>query len=269
MNLQDLRSKPHLSTSAINDYTECGLLYYLGRIEKNEPQFISDSLIFGSCIHKVLEQFHRARSQGKQKTLAELYELFEQFWMHEIQVTKNIQYKDGENAESLLRKGKDILAIYYKQLPHDEFKVVGIELPFTFNLEGIPIPIIGVIDLVEQDPSGTIVITDFKTCSKTYSRDEIDKSLQLTIYYMAAKRFGYSDTEILLRFDCLVKTKIPKFEQFWTVRTEEEEKRATRKIQQVWDGIQKKVFVPNDTSWKCGYCSFKNHCNAWFLKEAG
>ncbi len=29
---------------------------------------------------------------------------------------------------------------------------------------------------------------------------------------------------------------------------------------------QNKIFIPNDCSWKCGYCPFKNHCDTWFLQ---
>ena len=95
----------------------------------------------------------------------------------------------------------------------------------------------------------------------------IDKSLQLTIYYLAAKMNNFADREILLRFDCFIKTKKPKFEQYYTSRNEDDIQRTTKKIQQVWKGIQKGVFIPNDTSWKCGFCSYKKQCNAWFMQD--
>jgi putative RecB family exonuclease len=81
---------------------------------------------------------------------------------------------------------------------------------------------------------------------------------------------GYSDREILLRFDCLIKTKTPKFEQYYTSRTETDEKRAVRKINEVWRGIYKGVFIPNDSTsnWKCKGCAFKKPCDEWFLEEA-
>ena len=49
-----------------------------------------------------------------------------------------------------------------------------------------------------------------------------------------------------------------------TIRTAEDEQRMLKKIIQVWDGINKGVFVPNDTSWKCNNCSYKNACDDWF-----
>ena len=165
----------------------------------------------------------------------------------------------------MLNEGKALLATYHKELPKDNFKVLATEEAFSFNLENLPIPVIGQIDLVEEDEAGTVIITDFKTTGRSYSSDEVDKSFQLTVYNLAVKANGFQDREILLRFDCLVKTRKPKFEQHYTVRTEEDEKRATKKILQVHDGICKEVFIPNDTSWKCSYCEYKDACNQWFL----
>jgi putative RecB family exonuclease len=39
------------------------------------------------------------------------------------------------------------------------------------------------------------------------------------MYQIAAKQNGFADREILLRFDALIKTKTPKFEQYWTTRS--------------------------------------------------
>ena len=148
-------------------------------------------------------------------------------------------------------------------IPSDNFRILAIEEPFSFTIENLPIPIIGVIDLVEEDEE-TIIISDLKTASKAYSASDIDKKMQLTVCQMAAKRNGYINKEILLRFDVLIKTKQPKFEPYYTVRTEADERRAIKKILKVYEGISKGVFVPNDTSWKCYNCPYKNRCNNWF-----
>ena len=74
---------------------------------------------------------------------------------------------------------------------------------------------------------------------------------------------GFSDFEILLKFDCLIKTKTPKFEQYYSIRTDTDETRMVRKAQAVWRGIKQGVFVPNDTSWKCNNCFYKKPCDDW------
>ena len=45
-----------------------------------------------------------------------------------------------------------------------------------------------------------------------------------------------------------------------------DEKRVARKIVEVWKGIEKGVFIPNDaaSNWKCKGCSYKKACDDWF-----
>lgn len=264
MNIDELREHPHLSASSINDFIECGLYFKFGRMDKFCPEYTAATLVFGKCIHKVLEEFHQAKMNGHPRILDNLLERFEFHWAGSNGQITDMQFKEGEDYASLLQKGFDILKVYYEQLPQDCYKVLSTENPFSFQLEGIDIPIIGVMDLIEQDESGNLIITDFKTSNRSYSKDEIDKNLQLTLYYMAAKRIGFADREIILKFDCLIKTKTPKFEQYYTVRNEEDERRLTKKIQEIGRGINQGIFIPNDSGWKCGYCSYKQHCNEWF-----
>jgi superfamily I DNA/RNA helicase len=94
----------------------------------------------------------------------------------------------------------------------------------------------------------------------------VEKNFQLTVYNIAARANGFEDREILLRLDCLIKTKTPKFEQYYATRSEIEERKAIKKILAVYEGIQKGVFVPNDGSWKCAGCAFKKPCEKWLTE---
>jgi putative RecB family exonuclease len=266
MEINELRQKPHLSASSINDYTDCSLLYLLGRVLKLQPETRPDALEFGSIMHRVLATFYRYKLEGEIVPLEDLQLLFDTWWKRATENGPELAYKDGKDANTLLLEGKNLLSAYYAKLPRDDFNVLAIEEPFQFTLPKLPIPIIGVLDLVEEDESGAIIITDWKTASKSYSEEEVNKNLQLTVYHMAARANGYRGREILMRFHCLIKTKVPKFEEYFTTRSEIDEIRAAKKIRHVWEGISKGVFVPNE-SWKCKGCSYKNACDEWFKKE--
>lgn len=267
MVLSELRQMPHLSASSIGEYVECSLLYRFGRIDRLPREFISDAMEYGTCIHRVLEQYYSARMIGEKMLLKDVHQTFETTWTAIASRREDIRYSGDNDFKSLLMSGKDLLTAWYSKLPDDDFTILGIEEAFSFTLPGIAIPIIGAMDLVEQDSAGTIIITDFKTSSRAYSKDEVDQNQQLTVYQIAAKRSGYADREILLRFDTLIKTKTPKFEQYWTTRCELDERRLIKKAAQVWDGIQKGVFVANDTSWKCKGCAYKRACDAYLEGE--
>lgn len=267
MNLSDLRQQPHLSASSIGEYVECSLLYKFGRIDRLPMEFKSDALEFGTCIHRVLEQFYSAKMIGEKMLLKDVHQVFKTIWKGIAQDRDDIRYSGNNDFKALLMYGNDLLTAWYNKLPEDDFTILGIEEAFSFTLPGIPIPIIGAMDLVEEDNAGTIIITDFKTSGRAYSKDEVNQNQQLTMYQIAAKNNGYGDREILLRFDTLVKTKVPRLEQYWTTRSELDERRLIKKAAQVWDGITKNVFVANDTSWKCKGCAYKQACDEYLEGE--
>ena len=265
MNLAKLRDQPHLSVSSIQDYMDCGLLYKFGRVDKLVPEFKADALVYGSAVHATLANFYEGlKTTGQKMSAKQLQEIFESHWQRLAQGRMDIQYKEGKNYDILLLEGKELLSVFHQKLPEDEGSILAIEEPFTFSLDELPVPIIGIWDLVLEDMAGVITIVDHKTSSKAYSNSEVDRNFQLTVYHLAAKSNGFLDREILLRFDCLVKTKVPKLEQYYTTRSEVDEKRVVKKILAVWDGIQKAVFIPNDESWKCGGCGYQKACEEWF-----
>src|SRR4030043_1928228 len=171
MELFELRKEPHLSASAVNDYIDCGLLYKLGRIDKRPIEFRSDSLEFGGSIHKVLEEHYRMKMEGKILSAKELHQIFEKHWRETAEGKEDIQYSEGKDFKTLLLEGKELLSVYRNKIPEDNFKIIGIEEPFSFTIEGCPIPIIGAIDLIEEDDSETLLITDWKTSGRAYLTD--------------------------------------------------------------------------------------------------
>ena len=220
--------------------------------------------MFGSAIHKTLESFYMEMMIGRKMLAKELHQIFEQSWKDAAEGRIDIQFSEGKNFGSYLIEGKELLTTYYNKLHEDDFKILSIEEPFSFTIDGLDVPIIGVTDLVQEDESGTILISDWKTSKRSYTDFEISQNLQLTLYFMALRANGYKDRDILLRFDCLIKTKIPKRFEYYSTRTELDERRAIKKILHVWDGIKKGVFIPNDNNnWRCKYCEYKKYCDEW------
>jgi putative RecB family exonuclease len=269
MELSELRQKPHLSASGVNEYVECSLLYRFGRVDRLPMEFVAAELEFGTAIHKVLEEFYRSKMVGEKLLLKDLHELFKTLWKKATTERTDIQYQEGQSAEMLSMMGVDLITVWFNKLQEDNFQVIGVEEAFSFNIPGVSAPIIGAIDLLEEDESGALIITDFKTSARAYSVDEVDRNQQLTVYQMAMKRNGHAGNEILLKFDCLIKTKSLRSESYWTTRSETDEIRMERKIRQVWSGISKGIFIPNDTSWKCPRCHYRKACDEWFLRKEG
>jgi putative RecB family exonuclease len=267
MTLSELRKKEHLSVSAIGTYVECSLSYYFSRIIKLPMEKKIDNMEFGKAIHWVLEQYYQEKLVGEKLLLKDIHDLWETSWKRRAEDKTDISYSKNNDFKSLLMVGSDLLTVWHNKLPNDNYTIIAIEQAFSFYLPGIEIPFIGGIDLIEEDTAGTIIVTDHKTSGKAYSAGEVDQNQQLTLYQMALKSIGYTNREILLKFDTLIKTKTPKFEQYWTTRSEIDEHRLVRKAIAIWEAIKAGIFIPNDTSWKCPSCSYKNACDEWFMEK--
>jgi putative RecB family exonuclease len=268
MKLDDLRKIPHLSASAIAQYIECSLSYLFSRIDKRKPEFLSDNMEFGKCIHRALADFHQERMIGTIMTLDQLQERFIYHWTIRASKNEEIKYRPENSFNILLELGKALLKVYHDNFADHHLTVLAIEEPFSFTIDNLPIPIIGAMDLVEEDEQENIIITDFKTAAKSYTENDVSKNPQLTLYQLASKSNGYGDRNIILKLDCLIKTKTPQFRRYYTARNALDEVKVTRKIKEVWKGITKGVFIPNDTSWKCNECFYSKACNDWYREEA-
>lgn len=107
LDITEFKTKPHLSASQVNEYLDCSLLYKFSRIDKIKPEFKPDALEFGSAIHLVLAEFYKERMVGNKMLLKEVHESFEGFWRELAEDNFDIQYSDGKDFETLLRKGKN------------------------------------------------------------------------------------------------------------------------------------------------------------------
>jgi putative RecB family exonuclease len=266
MELSELRKMPHLSASSLIEYLQCGISYKFSRIEKLPPEFVPDALEFGTSIHRVLADFHLARKLGTYIPITELHARFEKYWSDAAKDNEMIRYKEGKDYQILLAEGKEMLSVYASSQPDTGFKVIAVEEPFVFELPGLPVPIIGAIDLIEEDSEGVLIVVDHKTAGKSYSIDDVNNNMQMAVYQIAMRNNGFANRDILLRFDCLIKTKVPKFEFYYTTRDEADEKRTIKTIMHAYEGIKNNVFLPNMEAWKCSGCSYQKTCDEYMRR---
>jgi len=267
MTFQQLRDRPHLSVSSVREYLDCGLRYKFSRIDKLQPEYTADVLVFGRAIHKTLEQYYNAKLEGEPISCNDLQVVFELMFQQAADACSIVRYRDGSSYTTLVDQGKTLIATYLDEIPDAAFTVLATEQPFILELEDLPVPVIGIIDLVEEDDDGTVVITEFKTSARKYTREEVERHHQLTLYGLAARRTGFADRRIILRIDCLMKTKTPRLDQFYAIRTDQDEQRLIRLLQEVWRGISQGIFIPNLTNWKCPTCEYKHYCDEYLTTK--
>ena len=92
-----------------------------------------------------------------------------------------VKYSRGKDYHALRKDGASITKKFYENRITDKHQIIAIEEPFSIEIEGLPYPFIGVIDLIEMDNFGGLIITDYKTASKSYTKAQTDENKQLSI----------------------------------------------------------------------------------------
>ncbi len=259
----------HLSFSQINQWLGCQMQYWLSRVEKQTPIDLSANLIIGTAYHTAVEMFHRAKQKNEPTVqLDEMLAVFEQIILEEE--SENIVNWGTTNRTDEVKKAAGVFTAFLKDQENNPNTVFAVEDMFRLDLEGLP-PIIGRVDLIEQEPSGALVIIDYKSAatkpsvsSDTYVPSDVDASHQVTLYQIWGKQ-KFPKQVIKLRMDYLIKSaKTPVFLPITTKRSEEQEHHLIALMKSVYDQIQMAkagVIEPVPCrSFKCSGCGYRAIC---------
>ena len=133
---------------------------------------------------------------------------------------------------------------------------------FRITVPGLDKPLIGEFDLLVQDGSD-VCIVDWKTAACRWPAGKADRDFQSTVFcYAYEKQTG---TAPLFRFDVITKTKNPSFESHYTCRGIHDFARFEVLANQAQRAMKRGVFLPNETSFACHECPYRNRCRQWHL----
>lgn len=238
----------HLSYSSISMYLDCPEAWRRKYIA-GEPTRKTGALAFGSAIHNTIERI----VQGGD-VLGTWKEEFEKSY------TEDVIFDEGDTREANYNEGvrlltnTDIQNVIRSIVPyspeHIEYKV-------ELRVPGVPIPIIGYIDIILTD--GTPA--DFKTSARSWTQDQANNSLQTLFYLAALNQMGW-DINWRFRHYVFVKTKTPQVQILEHEHKPGELFFLFEMVRRVWEGISKEYFPLNPTTWRCSpkYCDFYANC---------
>ena len=127
--------------------------------------------------------------------------------------------------------------------------------------ENLGLPLVGVIDLVIDDPSGPVVC-DFKTSSKSGSPLETAHEIQLTSYSWLFRN-AHNQAEGGIEIRSLIKTKMPKVEfHQYPARTDTHFKRLFAVVREYIDALDSGRFNYRP-GFACGMCDHRDRCRSW------
>ncbi|MFQ6606680.1 MAG: ATP-dependent helicase [Fidelibacterota bacterium] len=236
-----------LSTSAAETYLECPLKYQLAHIDRIPEAISKPQLVFGTIIHRVLEEFHNPDQPQTEKQLLELLEIY---WKPEAfdYRAREIEFK---------RQGEELLRRYFAHFQEAPPRVKARELRFTFEVDQVTIT--GKIDRIDESDHGYRIV-DYKT-GKT--RTSAKKNLQLAIYclylYLNPETPFGGLPEAATLYYLRLEDKPQDTHQFLP-----EDLEGTReKIKKIRDGIWNQEFNPRK-GFHCDWCDYKKLlCPAW------
>jgi len=99
--------------------------------------------------------------------------------------------------------------------------VEAVEYPFSVPLydpdggKKLEYALVGLIDLIESDEEGNLIIGELKTSSKRFADSQGETQLDGLVYAYALDQLGFRTDghRTLIRYDVLVKTKTPGFQE--------------------------------------------------------
>ena len=238
----------HLSFSRLSRFETCPLSYKLHYIDKRQPE-PGLPLRFGKLIHAVLERLVReAVDDERSGPLSEERAL--------------AVYRDAWTAEGLagvdvFQEGLEILQRFVRDqgvLEHRD--VLAVEKEFRLPIG--PFTVLGYIDRVDCLDGETIEIIDYKSNRQLFARDEVDSSLQMSLYDLAARRLWPWVKKVKLTF-WMLRHGIRQ----QTDRTPEQLDAARAYVETLGKQTETATQYPPRLNTNCSYCDHRSNCPAY------
>lgn len=247
-----------LSFSSLDTYQTCGLKYKYKEIDKiKEPK--SKEQFFGTLLHQVMQYIHTPGFTSP--TLENALEYYASKWDESL-------FENEMENRSAFAQGVDIIQRYYKDNDVAKINIVALEKRFEIEIgeeekgemKGEKHIISGIIDRIDRTENGFDII-DYKTARKMPTQENVDTSIQLSIYLLAflhmypKERDNIKNLRVSLYY-------LKHGQKLTATRTFEELDQVQKVFLDVISAIQKEQFEPR-VSPLCDWCGYQERCPMW------
>jgi putative RecB family exonuclease len=256
----------HLSYSSISSFLTCSM-YWRFKYVDNIPTSTASALFLGSAFHATVEEYIRRGVTGGPRLIQDLWRAN---WTKCLEEEKNPIEWGTETPEELHNEGLRMLldnqttSMLDNIHPMIDATGIWIERKIELAVPGVPIPIIGYIDIITRDG----IMGDFKTSGKSWTPDKAAAELQPLFYLAAVSQNKWFGVQIdKFTHYIFVKTKKPQVQVLESNHKFMEFFFLFNLIRNVWRGIEAGVFVENPGSWKCSvkFCEYWGRCRGKYL----
>jgi DNA helicase-2/ATP-dependent DNA helicase PcrA len=238
-----------LSASAIEDYEDCPLKYKFGHHLKI-PTGPQAALTFGNIMHRSVRHYFELRAKGEASFEA-VKVFYESLW-------RKTGFEDEYQEQAYKQAGLEQLRAFVEKQGRNETLPLSMESSFSLDLGEVRLQ--GRIDQINplvphaREGDRAVELVDYKT-GKPRSQKDADKSLQLSVYALAAQE------QMKLKPLRLTFYSLTNNEPVHTVRTEQDLKAVKTEILTVADKIRQNHF-PAAPGFVCKFCDYRPICPA-------
>ncbi len=242
----------YISYSQIQSFDICPLHYKLRYILK-VPPVTTAAQSFGMSVHAVLRDYYQHMINGEPIEKLSIETLLRDRWIP-------IGFESKEHAASAFEEAKSALIQFVEKNGNASVKPLGLEIPFSFYMNGIKVA--GRIDRVDALPDNKIEIIDYKTGYQIPDEKKLGDDLQLSLYALAASEvhdviFNKKPEEIILSL-----WYVEKDVKISTTRTAAELEVVKQQLLEKIEQISKSPFTCRG-SMLCNNCEYKMLCQTF------
>lgn len=238
-----------LSYTQIEAFDLCPLKYYYRYVLKI-PTPPAAAASFGQSVHEALRSFYELLKRPEPVTGNTLIDLLDKKWVP-------LGYTSKSHEQRTKKGGREMLKAFYKTA-FDPTKIpMSLEQFFVVRITP-SLKITGKIDRIDE-VDDRLEIIDYKT-GRVPTQREIDKSLQMTVYALAATDpgvLGKTAENVILSFYFLKEQ-----QKISTTRTRQQLETARAELVEKAKTIERSSFEPRVGKY-CDFCEFRSICPAW------
>ncbi len=235
--------KLQLSASALETYESCPQKFLFSHCLKI-PTAPQPALTFGNTMHQCARRYFELRRQGPVK--------FEQIQLHFEQTWKETGFEDNYQEQAYKKAGLEQLRVFVAR--HETVTTLPIATEAHFALDLGDVVMEGRIDQINPLNNSSVELIDYKT-GRPPSQKDADKSLQLSIYALAARDQMHLNPAQLTFYS------LTNNEPVRTVRTARDLELVVTEIRETAARIRQNIFPPKP-GFVCKHCDYVPICPA-------
>ena len=249
-----------LSPSKVVSFRDCALSFRFSVIDRL-PEPPSAAACKGTLVHKALEHLYE-RPADERVLDAALVDLDRA----RLEIMQNEEYAGlcfgTEDEEAAFHASAETLVRRYFQLEDPRtIRPIGLELFLSTPLDAAGrVALRGIIDRLELDEDGELVVTDYKTGKAPSERFEQGRLTGVHFYsYLCERMFGRRPARIQLLY-------LAEPMAIIATPSDQSTRGLERKVGAIWQAIERACerddFRPKPGA-LCSWCSFKDYCPAF------